>query len=648
MNGVGFLILMIIVIASSSYAEKELLKPYEANVDDFKEIEIGNKIVYFQERTIGEALVEKDSMVYQFDKENKTLISKKIKWRNDLPDKLPKIITQQEAESLATADILYSTLYYISPDSNVFPVKTKNPCWVVRSIKDNQRIVTIIDAVKGKILGFGLPPPFEGFSLAGADFGQGNCKTPYGQYAANARDWFETMGYDTDYADIPSDAQVQSQIQSSQAALFYELAHGNYNLFHNTCPDTENINVSEVENWIGSYNKIPFTFLGSCDAMCNVSDNTLSYEFRKGQSKGAAVVGYCHMANVSCEPDCWPVALDWQNAFFNYAINGLKIKDAFDNANADYPQCINDGWECMRFVGDQNLRLIPKLNREPKCGDAVKGDTWLTDDLFCTGTGLVIDQNNITLDCQGHEIRGGHTGIGIQNINNHVTIKNCTISDFDFGIYMHFFADNNILLNNNITGNDIYGVYFDSISNYNYLNSNSICFNGNDIVSTNINYGLNNGCDFTLNYNDLGAEGCLKGCEYAEFAMNLTKGWNLMSIPLKLENYSADNIFADLSYSALFSFDREWIVPSTLDNKKGMWIEVENESTLAFQGYIQKNVAINLSNGWNLVGHPYLKEMNSSTLGYGRVLTYTNHSWKSYKENKTLNLKPGFGYWIAK
>ena len=56
-----------------------------------------------------------------------------------------------------------SSLYYISPETNVYPVKPtpKNPCWTVRILDNSGFIkdVIIIDAVEGKILGHGVPVP---------------------------------------------------------------------------------------------------------------------------------------------------------------------------------------------------------------------------------------------------------------------------------------------------------------------------------------------------------------------------------------------------------------------------------------------------------------------------------------------------------
>ena len=140
----------------------DLLAPYETGEREFKRFEIGDKIVYFHQRMLNGAIVEKDFINYQFDKDTEQLLDKKVHWRTDLPEYVPRAeISREEAESMAEGEVLFSKLYIISPESDVYPLEptSQNPCWVVRSVSDGTPIVTIIDAVTGKWLGYGIPPP---------------------------------------------------------------------------------------------------------------------------------------------------------------------------------------------------------------------------------------------------------------------------------------------------------------------------------------------------------------------------------------------------------------------------------------------------------------------------------------------------------
>ena len=357
---VGLAVLITFVVLGNATAQNvdELLAPYENGEREFVRQEIGDLIVYFHQRMVGDAVVEKDFIVYQFDKETKKLAKEIVNWREDVPEAVPpgELFSQEDAEALAEGEVQFSELYIISPESDVFPLDPTptNPCWVVRSVVDGTQVVSIIDAVTGEFLGNGIAPPWEGFSLGGPNWG--SCaEYYYDPWATNARGHFNDLGYPTYAANNPSDATVRSFIQTPSVLLFYELAHGSAYSFHNICPDTESITAGEVESWIASYRKMPFVFLGSCGGMCNTGNNTLSYEFRKGSSSSATTVGYCGMAESYCA-SCWSNSINWQNRFFYYVKLGWTIKAATDRALADYPMC-NPTSPCMRFAGDSYFRL---------------------------------------------------------------------------------------------------------------------------------------------------------------------------------------------------------------------------------------------------------------------------------------------------
>ena len=346
----------------------ELIDSYEPDPGKFERIEYGDKIIYNYRRMIGEAIVEKDAIVYQFDKDTEELIEKITRWRDDLPEQLPeKMITKEGAESMVGGEVQSSTLYFISPESDVFPIKPtpENPCWVVRSIENEERIITIIDAVEGKNLGNGVPPPYTAFSLSGPQYNS-PCSGTWTSWYTNAEDWFDDMGYSTEAVQWPTQAKVQSHVQSTQTAMFYELAHGGSTSFSSGCvggQSYENTTASEIETWISSYMKMPFAFIGSCGGMCSTGDNTLSYEFRKGSTANTATVGYCGMADWQCD-DCWPDSVDWQDRMFYRMNQGWTVKAAYDDANTQYPDCMDDSHYCMRFAGDQNFVTKPLRSRD--------------------------------------------------------------------------------------------------------------------------------------------------------------------------------------------------------------------------------------------------------------------------------------------
>jgi len=122
------------------------------------------------------------------------------------------------------------------------------------------------------------------------------------------------------------------------------------------------------------------------------------------------------------------------------------------------------------------------------CGETVTADYTLPADLSCSGTGLTIGAENITLDCAGKSITGNGGGNGIYSEKNNVTIKNCTIQSFSSGIRFYG-GSNNKILNSTITSNAAYGIYLDS-SQFGSIISNNVSSNlgsGIYLISSNFN-----------------------------------------------------------------------------------------------------------------------------------------------------------------
>lgn len=335
--------------------KEKLLKQYEDDYEEFKEIEIEDKTIFYQQREIEGAVVEKDFKAYQFDTESEELLGTNINWRDNLQEFESPTLTKEQAEAMVEGEVQFSKLYIISPDSDIFPIEPtpENPCWAVTSVNEyGNMIVTVIDSVTGEKVGNGVPPPYNAFSLSGPQYFN-PCSGEWDMFTNNAENWFNEMHYDTENVNWPTESKVQSHVQSNETVLFYEVAHGNSIVFQSGCTggtDPENTFASEIETWIADYRKMPFTFLGSCDAMCDTGEGTLSYEFRKGSDEDTTVIGYCGMSG----NDCFPESVDWQDKFFEYLKGGYTVKEAFDIANEYRPQCE----DVMKLEGDENLKLV--------------------------------------------------------------------------------------------------------------------------------------------------------------------------------------------------------------------------------------------------------------------------------------------------
>ncbi|MFH1313817.1 MAG: hypothetical protein ABIJ00_11410 [Candidatus Eisenbacteria bacterium] len=359
-----FLALLVVAVAVPVLADG-LLDKYEPVERSFERSEIGDKTVYFHQRMIDDAIVEKDHILYQFDKETEQLLLRRSNWRDGLPEHLPPgLMAREDAEAMVEGEAVSAELYFISPESDVFPLETvpENPCWVVRSRDGGRMVVTIIDAVEARMLGYGVPPPYTAFSFTGP------WECPYSgawtSWSQNAETWFNTMGYVTDEIVWAALSEIRSHVKSDNTALFYELNHGGSTSFSNGCDGESFVSIGswQVAMWITAFAKMPFTFLGSCEGMCDIGSASFSYAFRKGSMDSTTTVGYCHMDQSQCNT-CWGYSIDWQTTLFNYMNQGYTVKAAFDEAGAAYPTCANNG--CMVFAGDEDFAVVPVVERDP-------------------------------------------------------------------------------------------------------------------------------------------------------------------------------------------------------------------------------------------------------------------------------------------
>ena len=340
----------------------------------------GRLLVYFHQRTLGPAIVEQDYIVYQFSNLTGELLARKSHWRDEVPDVLPELcVSEAEACAMVPGTVRFADLFLISPQSNVFPFDPapKNPSWAVRSIDTRgHHVVTVIDARSGITLGNGAAPPSSGFTLSGPQFFE-PCSGIWGDWYENAEDWFTTMGYCTHGLAWPTEDKLRSQIQSNQTAVFYELAHGSSEVFAGGCVDGEDAEYTtawEISAWIADYEKMPFAFIGSCGGMCETAPGSFAYEFRKGSSNNTAVVGYCGMGDDKCNT-CWTYSVLWQDTLFDLMNQGYTVKEAFDQANADYPACASVA--CMRFAGDEDFAVVPPVLRSSCIAD-LNGDNFVS------------------------------------------------------------------------------------------------------------------------------------------------------------------------------------------------------------------------------------------------------------------------------
>ncbi len=127
---------------------------------------------------------------------------------------------------------------------------------------------------------------------------------------------------------------------------------------------------------------------------------------------------------------------------------------------------------CLVVFG---IVLIPTVNAL-SCGSTIYTSFNLTYDMaVCTGYGIIIGADDVTLNCKGHEIRGNNALGGILAIGKRdIKIQNCRVENFQYGIRIAG-SRNSEILGNSLTNNH-YGIYLGG-------NTDNITVSGNTIHS---------------------------------------------------------------------------------------------------------------------------------------------------------------------
>ncbi len=203
-----------------------------------------------------------------------------------------------------------------------------------------------------------------GFSGMGNEWG-------WDDWTGNGAMWFRDGGIETDHRKYCPRSDFASVMSSGGVSFYYHLCHGGATVY--MAGDEQLIYAGEVLEWTDQ--PAVFAFIGSCGAMKEVGEGTLSGAFVKSSRppEGRAAVGYISdgSGNRSESRDWWTVSLEWQHlAFYLIFRQGMPVAAAFDTATLEWP-AIRNHWG---FFGDEELVLNPGVAADSKMEVTVDPD----------------------------------------------------------------------------------------------------------------------------------------------------------------------------------------------------------------------------------------------------------------------------------
>lgn len=127
--------------------------------------------------------------------------------------------------------------------------------------------------------------------------------------------------------------------------------------------------------------------------------------------------------------------------------------------------------------------------------------------------------------------------------------------------------------------------------------------------------------------------------------ISVINGWNLVSVPLLLQNMTVTSIFPNAT-SPAYSFNNGYLNSPILENGKGYWLKFDTAGSYTLNGQFVNQQQMNVTNSWNLIG-PFDKDMPVNSIvsnPSGLISSFFFGFNDGYIIADTL--RAGTGYWI--
>ena len=122
--------------------------------------------------------------------------------------------------------------------------------------------------------------------------------------------------------------------------------------------------------------------------------------------------------------------------------------------------------------------------------------------------------------------------------------------------------------------------------------------------------------------------------------------WNMVGLPIEVEDPYYQTIFPTSVENTLYSFDVTYNLDSTLVPGRGYWLKFEEEGSTIITGNIIDEITLTLDEGWNLVSGPgNIVSIYSVTDPDGIIIPGTLYGFE-YNYIPSEEFIPGKSYWL--
>ena len=136
-------------------------------------------------------------------------------------------------------------------------------------------------------------------------------------------------------------------------------------------------------------------------------------------------------------------------------------------------------------------------------------------------------------------------------------------------------------------------------------------------------------------------------CGQGNVTVDYQSGWNLVGLPLEVENASYTTLFPESIEGTLYSFDNGYNPEISLINGEGYWLRFDNAGSSTITGVPINELTISLNAGWNLfTGITNSLNISSIQDPDGLIIPGTIYGFSSDGYSNEEIIEPGKGYWV--
>jgi len=280
-----------------------------------------------------------------------------------------------------------------------------------------------------------------------------------------------------------------------------------------------------------------------------------------------------------------------------------------------------------------------ECGKVPTSGCYINQDTTFISGTYSVNFGVIINKSNIVLDCNNSWLYGPNLNFGIRVFDKtRVIIKNCKLTNYEYGIYLRNSSFNNII-NNTFENNVVYGIFLRNSDNNKVINNSLLGNIGGVYLRAHNN----------ILYNNLLSDNSISG-----FEVDVSDNNEIFSNKI-INNNNAYGVWLKNSKWNLFSNNsitrhRYGVFLQSSDNNKINNNEVQNNSEINMRG-----VYIQASNDNDIRGNTVTRNFHGIVLdgaSVTNIIEYNNlydndgdiYSYDLYN-NQADNISARYNWW---